>query len=315
MYDEMVGRQEMSGREGLLDCRRARLVPVTVMKSPSSFEVFVEVFSSGMSISNSRNCDTFAFKTNHRTTTIAMSRQQQFRNTPRPPLRGGVPAYIWAPVAAITGGVLYGYYSHVDEVPLTKRKRFLATSPEFERNIGDQQYKALLKDYKGKVLPESHRASQTVHRVGSRIATATQDFCKQHNLNHMADKPFTYTVVRSDQANAFVLPGNHIFVLTGLFRYVRDEDDLAAVLGHEMAHNVARHVGERVSGTLVVNIIASLLYLVDPSGYMSAIFMPAANLLHDLPHSRENESEADRIGVELSARACYDPKAAKRVFS
>ena len=79
--------------------------------------------------------------------------------------------------------------------------------------------------------------------------------------------------------------------------------------------NVACHVGERVSGTLVVNIIASLLYLVDPSGYMSAIFMPAANLLHDLPHSRENESEADRIGVELSARACYDPKAAKRVFS
>ena len=53
MYDEMVGRQEMSGREGLLDCRRARLVPVTVMKSLSSFKIFVEVFSSCMSISSS----------------------------------------------------------------------------------------------------------------------------------------------------------------------------------------------------------------------------------------------------------------------
>ena len=52
MSNELVGRQETSGREGLLDCQRVRLVPVTVMKSPSSFEVFVEVFSSGMSISN-----------------------------------------------------------------------------------------------------------------------------------------------------------------------------------------------------------------------------------------------------------------------
>jgi hypothetical protein len=49
-----------------------------------------------------------------------------------------------------------------------------------------------------------------------------------------------------------------------------------------------------------VNAIGSLLYLVDPSGFLSAIFMPAANLLHELPHSRESESEADRIGLELS---------------
>jgi predicted Zn-dependent protease len=208
-----------------------------------------------------------------------------------------------------------GYYACLDEVPLTKRKRFLATSAEFERSLGDQQYKGLLQQYKGKVLPQSHRASVTVHRVGSRIATVTQDFCKQHNLNHMANTPFTYTVVRSDQANAFVLPGNHIFVLSGLFRYIRDEDDLAAVLGHEMAHNVARHVGERLSGSLIVNLIASLLFFVDPSGFLTAVFTPAANLLHELPHSRESESEADRIGIELAARACYDPKAAKRVFS
>ena len=244
-----------------------------------------------------------------------MSRQQQFRSIPPPPPRGGLPTYVWGPAVFVTGGVVLGYYACLDEVPLTKRKRFLATSATFERSIGNQQYQALLKQYNGQILPKNHRASQTVHRVGSRIAKVTQEFCKEHHLKHMAHTPFTYTVVRSDQANAFVLPGNHIFVLTGLFRYIRDEDDLAAVLGHEMAHNVARHVGERVSGNLAVNAIASLLYLVDPSGFLPAIFMPAANLLHELPHSRENESEADRIGLELSARACYDPKAGKRVFS
>jgi predicted Zn-dependent protease len=216
----------------------------------------------------------------------------------------------------VTGGVIIGYYTFLEEVPLTKRKRWIATSPQWEQQIGDQQHKALLKQYQGQILPKSHRASQTVVRVGSRIAGATQDFCKEQKLSHMStSKPFTYTVVRSDQANAFVLPGNHIFVLTGIFQYVRDEDDLAAVLGHEMAHNVARHVGERVSSSVVLNVIASFLYLVDPSGALSALFMPAANLLHSLPHSREAESEADRIGLELAARACYDPHAAKRVFS
>lgn len=241
---------------------------------------------------------------------------QQFRKMPRPPSRGGLPAYVWAPAAAVTGGVIFGYYAYLDEVPLTKRKRWIATSPQWEQNVGDQQYKTLLKQYKGKVLPESHRASQTVLRVGSRIAGVTQDFCKQHDLKHMEpNKPFTYTVVRSDQANAFVLPGNHIFVLTGLFRFVRDEDDLAAVLGHEMAHNVARHVGERVSSGVVVNVVAAFLFLIDPSGALSSLFLPAANLLHSLPHSREAESEADRIGIELAAKACYDPQAAKRVFS
>ena len=69
-----------------------------------------------------------------------------------------------------------------------------------------------------------------------------------------------------------------------------------------------------MSGGIVINIFARLLFLVDPSGILSALFMPAANLLHSLPHSREAEIEADQIGVYLAAEACYDPRAAKRVF-
>eukprot|EP00548_Thalassiothrix_antarctica_P014546 CAMPEP_0194176554 /NCGR_PEP_ID=MMETSP0154-20130528/10453_1 /TAXON_ID=1049557 /ORGANISM="Thalassiothrix antarctica, Strain L6-D1" /LENGTH=212 /DNA_ID=CAMNT_0038890781 /DNA_START=196 /DNA_END=831 /DNA_ORIENTATION=+ len=136
------------------------------------------------------------------------------------------------------------------------------------------------------------------------------------NTKKTSPSSFTYTVVRSDdEANAFVLPGNHIFVLTGLFRYARNEDDLAAILGHEMAHNVARHIGEKLSDTLLLQLLATLLCLsVDSSGTLSSIFLPAANVLYGLPNSREAESEADRIGIELAARACYDPRAAKRVF-
>lgn len=103
--------------------------------------------------------------------------------------------------------------------------------------------------------------------------------------------------------------------MTGLFQYVRDEDDLAAVLGHEAAHNLARHAGERVSGNILISLLARFTLLLDPSGFLYSIFLPAATLLHELPHSRDHEIEADYIGLQLAAEACYDPKAAKRVFS
>ncbi len=139
---------------------------------------------------------------------------------------------------------------------------------------------------------------------------------KKGNLSSSSSlgSPYTYTVIRSDQANAFVLPNNHVFVLTGLFQFVRSEDELAAVLGHEIAHNLARHAGERVSSNLFIQLIARLTFLLDPSGVLYTLFVPAATLLHDLPHSRDHEIEADYIGLQLAAEACYDPKAANRVF-
>ncbi|KAL7535317.1 hypothetical protein ACHAXR_006420, partial [Thalassiosira sp. AJA248-18] len=136
-----------------------------------------------------------------------------------------------------------------------------------------------------------------------------------HTITNRPISPFTYTVVRSTEANAFVIPGNHIFVFTGLFRYCHNEDELASVLGHEMAHNLARHGGERMSEGILLTILSRLALIIDPSGVLFSIMIPAQALLYSLPHSREHEVEADRIGVILASEACYDPRAAKRVFS
>ncbi len=198
-------------------------------------------------------------------------------------------------------------------MPFTKRKRLLATSTEWEKQLGDQEYKNLLNQYKKDILPPNHRASMTVKRVGDRIAIAAQKFANEHNVETYGSN-YTYTVVRSDMANAFVLPNNHVFVLSGLFNFVKSEDDLAAVLGHEVAHNLARHAGERVSGSILISLMARCTLLIDPSGLLYSIFIPAATLLHDLPHSRDHEIEADYIGLHLAAEACYDPKAARKVF-
>ncbi len=196
--------------------------------------------------------------------------------------------------------------------------------------MGDQEYKKLLKMYKRDILPPDHRASITVQRVGSRIASAAKKFeeeymndddkkkksSSQHQQHVLGNNHnFTFTVVRSDMANAFVLPNNHVFLFTGMFKYVRQEDELAAVLGHETAHNLARHAGERISGSLLMSMIARVTLLIDPSGVLYTIFIPAAQLMHDLPHSRDHEIEADYIGLHLAADACYDPRAAKRVFA
>lgn len=247
---------------------------------------------------------------------------RRFGGARRPPPTGpstirSIPTYIIFPAAGITLTIAYGYYSFLDEAPLSKRKRLLATSPAWERQMGDEQYQQMIRQNQNQILPHNHRASVTVRRVGARIAKAADKFAVEHGLEDQSSNSSqpTFTVIRSDMANAFVLPNNHVFVLTGLFKYARDEDELAAVLGHEQAHCLARHAGERVSGSFLMSIIARFVLLLDPTGVLYTLFVPAATLLHELPHSRDAEIEADHIGLYLAAEACYDPRAAKRVFA
>ena len=197
----------------------------------------------------------------------------------------------------------------------------MATTDAWERRLGDVEYKRLLKQYQSDILPSHHRATRTVTRVGSRIASSASELqtslsSSQQTNNHNTTEGYTFTVVRSDDvANAFVLPNNHVFVMTGLFRFINDEDELASVLGHEVAHNLARHAGERVSGNWFFHLLARMTYLLDPTGVLYTLFVPTVTLLRQLPHSREHEMEADHIGLYLAANACYDPRAAKRVFT
>mmetsp|Transcript_1874 Transcript_1874/g.4344 ORF Transcript_1874/g.4344 Transcript_1874/m.4344 type:complete len:204 (-) Transcript_1874:813-1424(-) len=109
--------------------------------------------------------------------------------------------------------------------------------------------------------------------------------------------------------------GNHVFFLTGMFKYAQTEDEVGGILGHEMAHNLARHQGEKMSGSAVVGLLARLSLLFDPSGGFMIVFLPASQLLAELPNSRTQETEADEIGMYLAANACYDPSALGRVFA
>jgi predicted Zn-dependent protease len=137
-------------------------------------------------------------------------------------------------------------------------------------------------------------------------------------IPHVAENPnpagWEVQVFESDQANAFALPGYKIGVYTGLLEYARNQDQLAAVMGHEVAHVIARHGNERVSQQLATEAglsVASAMLGGDQSSGTNQLILAGLGLGAQygviLPFSRSHESEADLIGLELMAKAGFDP--------
>ncbi|KAA0911671.1 M48 family metallopeptidase [Pusillimonas sp. ANT_WB101] len=118
-------------------------------------------------------------------------------------------------------------------------------------------------------------------------------------------------VLNSDEVNAWCMPGGKIAVYTGLINQIKPTDDeLAAVIGHEMAHALREHAREQVSQQMVTNMGLSVLSAVTGSTATGDLGGALSQVMFTLPNSRTHEAEADRIGVELAARAGYDPRAA-----
>jgi predicted Zn-dependent protease len=119
-------------------------------------------------------------------------------------------------------------------------------------------------------------------------------------------------VIADGQVNAFVIPGGKVFVQTGMLGICKGDDELAAVLGHEIAHNVAHHVGESISksfGWILLACGISFAANIDLQ-----IGRLLAKYIFELPNSRAQESEADFIGLMIMAQSCYPPEAAIRLW-
>jgi predicted Zn-dependent protease len=144
--------------------------------------------------------------------------------------------------------------------------------------------------------------------VGRRIAEAT-------GQNYQ----WEFTVIEDAQVNAFCLPGGKVAVYTGILPIARDDAGLAAVLGHEVAHAVARHGAERVSQQVGVNVLlagvqAGLGGNPALAQQVTALLGAGASVGVLLPWSRAQESEADRLGLIYMAKAGYEPSAAKELW-
>ncbi len=187
--------------------------------------------------------------------------------------------------------------------PVTGRKQLLLLSEQEELALGMQAYKEVLS--KGKIVRSGPSVEQ-VKRVGTRIAAVTG---KNYD--------WEFTVIDDPKVvNAFCLPGGKVVVYTGLLKLVSSDDELAVVMGHEIAHATLRHGGERVSQNLIMNLSLSAADLLvktkDPKTkklLLSALGVGAqVGIL--LPYSRTQESEADEVGLRYLWKAGYDPQAA-----
>jgi predicted Zn-dependent protease len=203
--------------------------------------------------------------------------------------------------------------------PYTGRWQFLAIPAGYESSMGEQSYAQVLNDPKNPISHEP-REVNPVTRVAERIIQVAKRSKYEKAAN---EYKWEVSVIKSDQtANAFALPGGKIAVYTGLFPIAKNEAGLAAVMGHEVVHALARHGGERMSQGIATQIamIGAAIGL-GSSGMGSATSQAAMQALGLgaqvgvlLPFSRKHESEADYIGLLFAAEAGYDPREAVRVW-
>jgi len=201
------------------------------------------------------------------------------------------------------------------EVPLTHRKslQLLPRSQLFALSL--QQYSKVLKESK---LSQDQEKVNMVERVGKRIAIASEEFLEDSGVEWQAgDYQWEFVLIEDDKmVNAWCMPGGKVAVYTGILPITKDENGLAVVMGHEVAHAIANHGNERMSQGLIASMggIALSVALSEKPKQTQKLFMTAfglgASVGFLLPYSRVHESEADRIGLMLTARAGYDPREA-----
>jgi predicted Zn-dependent protease len=199
-------------------------------------------------------------------------------------------------------------------VPITGRKQ-VNLFPESQMvEMGLTNYSAFLKEAK---LSTDTKQAELVKSVGGKISIAVDKYLKENGMaKQAANFNWEFNLVQDDTPNAWCMPGGKVVFYTGILPYTQDELGLAVVLGHEIAHAVARHGNERMSHQMGVQMGAMALQVAldEKPEQTKQIYMAAFGLGAQfgmmLPYSRSHETEADKMGLVFMAMAGYDPSVA-----
>lgn len=215
---------------------------------------------------------------------------------------------------SLSAAVLLALMIGCAKVPVTGRSQLSLIPSSEMMSMSYQQYGEFLKQN-----PPSKDAAGTaqVKRVGVKIQHAVETFAKEKGFeDRLANYQWEFNLVDSKDVNAWCMPGGKVVVYSGILPVTKDDTGLAVVMGHEIAHAVAEHGGERMSQQMVAQmggVALSEALKTKPAAtqqlWMSA-FGVGAQYGALLPFSRQQESEADRLGLIFMAIAGYDPKTA-----
>lgn len=200
-------------------------------------------------------------------------------------------------------------------VPITGRKQNILVSDEQVLSLSNKEYSDYMKSAK---LSTNSANTAMVKRVGQRLATAVEKYLNEHGLQaETKEYSWEFNLVQDQSVNAFCMPGGKIVVYEGLLPVTKDEASLAIVLGHEIAHAVAKHSAEQMSkqiknqyGTEILGQVLNAAGVSSGTTQLAQIIAQKGLQFRSLKYSRDNESEADRMGLIFAAMAGYDPNVA-----
>ncbi len=202
--------------------------------------------------------------------------------------------------------------------PITGRRALSLVDESTMQQMAQQEYRSFLASNPPQ---RGTRDAEMVQRVGSRTASAVQQYLRSINqLDLIEGYNWEFNLVNNNGANAWAMPGGKVAVYTGIMPLVQNEAGLATVVGHEVAHAIARHASERASQELAATYGSQALggLMGSNPGAASQIFNMAVGLGAQgalLKFSRDQESEADRMGLIFMALAGYNPNEALNFWS
>jgi len=202
------------------------------------------------------------------------------------------------------------FFIGCSKAPITHRNQIITINKANELALSKKMSDTILKRSK---ISNNKKAIKMVNEVGMNIVKIV------NNNYHTNNYQWKFTVIENRwKASAICLPGGQVFVYSGLFPYIDNIDELAVVLGHEIAHALARHNAEKRTSSSISDFTTEamkLLIYIDPTTLKIQKDREqnrVDELMHEwvtLPHSRTHEYEADHIGLVLSSKAGYNPKA------
>ena len=216
-------------------------------------------------------------------------------------------------------GLLAGYGGYGCE-----KDQPIYTIPMFAMNaLGAITYSSTMQDYSGKMSQNSKQKAM-VKNSGDRIQTATKQYMKDTGGSDKIDKfAWEYQLIEDPTVNAWCMPGARIAFYEGIMDLCQDETGVAVVMGHEVAHAVSNHAGQRMGLQLVTQLGITALgeatkRILEPDEQVlqiaMTVFCIGAQYGVLLPYSRKNEYEADKMGLILMAKAGYDPREAPKFW-